>query len=79
MLLKGILGQTGDFIRPLNQGDPGDDFLMAGGERGQDRICAPCAKNRPLDEANFFINMQRDGGPAAYPYGGRGQGVQFII
>lgn len=26
-------------------------------------ICTPCAKNRHLDEANFFSNMQLDGGP----------------
>jgi predicted peroxiredoxin len=26
-------------------------------------ICTPCAKNRNLDEANFFTNMQLDGGP----------------
>ena len=26
-------------------------------------ICTPCAKNRQLDEANFFTNMQLDGGP----------------
>ena len=26
-------------------------------------ICTPCAKNRGLDEANFFTNMQLDGGP----------------
>ena len=26
-------------------------------------ICTPCAKNRNLDEAKFFSNMQFDGGP----------------
>ncbi len=26
-------------------------------------ICTPCAKNRHLDEADFFSNMQLDGGP----------------
>jgi sulfur relay (sulfurtransferase) complex TusBCD TusD component (DsrE family) len=26
-------------------------------------ICTPCAKNRGLDEARFFTNMQLDGGP----------------
>jgi len=26
-------------------------------------ICTPCAKNRGLDEASFFSNMQLDGGP----------------
>jgi predicted peroxiredoxin len=26
-------------------------------------ICTPCAKNRQRDEANFFTNMQLDGGP----------------
>ena len=26
-------------------------------------VCTPCAKNRNLDEANFFSNMQLDGGP----------------
>jgi tRNA 2-thiouridine synthesizing protein D len=26
-------------------------------------ICTPCAKNRKLDEANFYSNMQLDGGP----------------
>lgn len=26
-------------------------------------ICTPCAKNRGLDEAQFFSNMQLDGGP----------------
>ena len=26
-------------------------------------ICTPCAKNRHLDEAKFFSNMQLDGGP----------------
>lgn len=26
-------------------------------------ICTPCAKNRGLDEAKFFSNMQLDGGP----------------
>jgi sulfur relay (sulfurtransferase) complex TusBCD TusD component (DsrE family) len=26
-------------------------------------ICTPCAKNRGLDEARFFSNMQLDGGP----------------
>ncbi|MBC8207808.1 MAG: DsrE family protein [Desulfobulbaceae bacterium] len=26
-------------------------------------ICTPCAKNRGLDEANFFSNMLLDGGP----------------
>lgn len=26
-------------------------------------ICTPCAKNRKLDEAKFFSNMQLDGGP----------------
>jgi predicted peroxiredoxin len=26
-------------------------------------ICTPCAKNRRLDEAKFFSNMQLDGGP----------------
>lgn len=26
-------------------------------------ICTPCAKNRGLDEASFFTNMQLDGGP----------------
>jgi len=26
-------------------------------------ICTPCAKNRNMDEANFFSNMQLDGGP----------------
>jgi sulfur relay (sulfurtransferase) complex TusBCD TusD component (DsrE family) len=26
-------------------------------------ICTPCAKNRRLDEAAFFTNMQLDGGP----------------
>ncbi len=26
-------------------------------------ICTPCAKNRGIDEAAFFPNMQLDGGP----------------
>lgn len=26
-------------------------------------ICTPCAKNRALDESEFFTNMQLDGGP----------------
>ena len=26
-------------------------------------ICTPCAKNRKIDEAKFFSNMQLDGGP----------------
>ena len=26
-------------------------------------ICTPCAKNRNIDEAGFFSNMQLDGGP----------------
>ena len=26
-------------------------------------ICTPCAKNRNIDEAKFFSNMQLDGGP----------------
>ena len=26
-------------------------------------ICTPCAKNRQIDEAKFFSNMQLDGGP----------------
>ncbi|KIX12958.1 DsrE family protein [Dethiosulfatarculus sandiegensis] len=26
-------------------------------------ICTPCAKNRNMDEAKFFSNMQLDGGP----------------
>jgi predicted peroxiredoxin len=26
-------------------------------------ICTPCAKNRAMDEARFFPNMQLDGGP----------------
>ena len=26
-------------------------------------ICTPCAKNRQMDEADFFTNMQLDGGP----------------
>lgn len=26
-------------------------------------ICTPCAKNRNIDEANFFPNMLLDGGP----------------
>jgi len=26
-------------------------------------ICTPCAKNRKIDETNFFSNMQLDGGP----------------
>ena len=26
-------------------------------------ICTPCAKNRGLDESNFFSNMVLDGGP----------------
>jgi tRNA 2-thiouridine synthesizing protein D len=26
-------------------------------------VCTPCAKNRGLDEALFFSNMQLDGGP----------------
>lgn len=26
-------------------------------------ICTPCAKNRKMDEAAFFSNMQLDGGP----------------
>ena len=26
-------------------------------------ICTPCAKNRSMDEAKFFSNMQLDGGP----------------
>ena len=26
-------------------------------------VCTPCAKNRSLDEAQFFSNMQLDGGP----------------
>jgi tRNA 2-thiouridine synthesizing protein D len=26
-------------------------------------ICTPCAKNRKMDEANFFSNMALDGGP----------------
>ncbi len=26
-------------------------------------ICTPCVKNRQLDEAEFFTNMQLDGGP----------------
>ena len=26
-------------------------------------VCTPCANNRKLDEANYFSNMQLDGGP----------------
>jgi tRNA 2-thiouridine synthesizing protein D len=26
-------------------------------------VCTPCAKNRNLDEANFYTNMALDGGP----------------
>jgi tRNA 2-thiouridine synthesizing protein D len=26
-------------------------------------VCTPCAKNRKMDEAKFFSNMQLDGGP----------------
>jgi sulfur relay (sulfurtransferase) complex TusBCD TusD component (DsrE family) len=26
-------------------------------------VCTPCANNRSLDEANFYSNMQLDGGP----------------
>ena len=26
-------------------------------------VCTPCAKNRNLDEANFYSNMVLDGGP----------------
>ncbi|GAB6905290.1 hypothetical protein JCM12296A_11250 [Desulfosarcina cetonica] len=26
-------------------------------------ICTPCAKNRNMDEARFYSNMQLDGGP----------------
>jgi sulfur relay (sulfurtransferase) complex TusBCD TusD component (DsrE family) len=26
-------------------------------------VCTPCAKNRKLDEGNFYPNMKLDGGP----------------
>ena len=26
-------------------------------------VCTPCARNRGMDEARFFSNMQLDGGP----------------
>jgi len=35
----------------------------SGNHFNQFGVCTPCAKNRSLDEAKFFSNMQQEGGP----------------
>lgn len=56
--------KTRDLSRKTTTGDCPADYLPylveAEVEIG---VCTPCAKNRKLDEANFFPNMQLDGGP----------------
>jgi tRNA 2-thiouridine synthesizing protein D len=56
--------KTRDLTRKTITGDCPADYLPylveAEVEVG---VCTPCAKNRNLDEANFFSNMQLDGGP----------------
>jgi len=42
-------------------------------------FCIPCVKNRNMDKAKFFSNMQLDGGIHLYRYGGGGQRIQFLI
>ena len=56
--------KTRDLTRKTITGDCPADYLTylveAEVEIG---VCTPCAKNRKQDEANFFPNMQLDGGP----------------
>lgn len=45
-------------------GDCPDDYLSYRVENEVNiGICTLCAKNRNMDESNFFCNMRLDGGP----------------
>lgn len=56
--------KTRDFSRKTITGDCPNDYLPYLVEKEvQIGVCTPCAKNRQLDEANFFTNMALDGGP----------------
>lgn len=57
-----------DTARDLGQktltGDcPGDYLPYLVQSEVEIGICTPCARNRNMDEARFFPNMQLDGGP----------------
>ncbi|MGC8495162.1 MAG: DsrE family protein [Syntrophobacteraceae bacterium] len=56
--------KTRDFSRKTTTGDcPGDHLPYLVENEVEIGVCTPCAKNRGLDEANFFHNMALDGGP----------------
>jgi len=50
-------------IKTITGDCPGDYLLYLVEQEVAIGVCTPCAKNRQLDEANFFTNMQLDGGP----------------
>ena len=53
-----------DLTIKTTTGDCPNDYLPYLVEKEVETgICTPCAKNRQLDEASFFTNMQLDGGP----------------
>lgn len=56
--------KTRDLSTKTITGDCPQDYLPYLVEKEVETgICTPCAKNRQLDEAGFFTNMQLDGGP----------------
>jgi predicted peroxiredoxin len=56
--------ETRDLTIKTATGDCPNDYLPYLVENEVETgICTPCAKNRQLDETNFFTNMQLDGGP----------------
>ncbi len=56
--------KTRDLSIKTTTGDcPGDYLMYLVEQEVAIGVCTPCAKNRQLDEANFFTNMQLDGGP----------------
>ena len=59
-----IFDRHRDLSQKTTTGDCPQDYLPYLNEKEvKIGICTPCAKNRRLDEAQFYSNMQLDGGP----------------